>query len=50
MHLLGLGENQDIINENDNELIKISHEYMVHKLHESGRSIGQPKRHDRVLI
>jgi hypothetical protein len=46
MMFLILGINKDVINKNHNELVKIGHEYRIHKIHEVGRSICEPERHD----
>jgi hypothetical protein len=39
-----------VINEDDKKLVQLRHEYRVHEVHEVRRCIGQPKRHDKILI
>jgi hypothetical protein len=41
---------KDVINKNHNELVKFGHEYRIHEMHEVGRSIYEPERHDQILI
>jgi hypothetical protein len=50
MIFLVLGINKDVINKNHNELVKFKHEYRIHEIHEVGRSICEPERHDQILI
>jgi hypothetical protein len=45
-----LGIDQNVINEDNNKLVQLRHEYGVHQVHEMCRSIGEPKRHNQVLI
>jgi hypothetical protein len=42
-HILGI--DQDIIDKNYYELVKLSLEYRVHEIHEVGWGIGETKRH-----
>jgi hypothetical protein len=42
--------NEYVINEYHHELIQIRPEDTVHQVHESGRGVGQPKRHDQELV
>src|SRR5436189_6129700 len=41
---------EDVIDENDDELIKIRSEDTIHQIHEEGWCVGQPKWHDQELI
>jgi hypothetical protein len=41
---------QDVVNEVDNKLAQLQHEYGVHQIHEMCRSIGEPKRYNQILI
>jgi hypothetical protein len=45
-----LGVDQDVINENHDKLVQLQHEYGVHQVCEICRSIGESKRHNRILI
>jgi hypothetical protein len=45
-----LGIDQDVINEDNDKLVQLWHEYRVHQVHEICRSIGEPKRHNQILI
>jgi hypothetical protein len=38
-----------IDNENYYELVQFWHEYRIHQVHKVGRSICQPKGHDKIL-
>jgi hypothetical protein len=38
-----LGIYQDIINEDNDKLVQLRHEYRVHQVHEMCRSIGEPR-------
>jgi hypothetical protein len=38
---LGLGVDQDVINEHHHKLVEELHEHLVHEIHEVGRGIGQ---------
>jgi hypothetical protein len=50
MHFFAVGIDQDVINEDNNKLVQLQHEYGVHQVHEMCRSIGEPKRHNQILI
>ena len=50
MFFMAFREDEDVINEDDDELIKILHEYGIHELHEGGGCICQTKGHDSVLV
>ena len=50
MFVLGPGEDQDIIEVDENELVKHVSENVVNKSLEDGRSIGEAKRHHQVLV
>jgi hypothetical protein len=45
-----LGIDQDVINEDNDKLVKLRHEYGVHQVHKMCRSIGESKRHNQILI
>jgi hypothetical protein len=45
-----LGIDQDVVNEDNNKLVQLRHEYGVQRVHEMCRSIGEPKRHNQILI
>src|SRR3954464_9884903 len=45
-----LGVHQDIIEINHDKLVEVFHEYIIHQSGEGGRSIGQAKGHDSVLV
>jgi hypothetical protein len=45
-----LGVDQDAINEDNDKLVQLRHEYGVYQVHEMCRSIGEPKRHNQILI
>src|SRR3954462_15520219 len=45
-----LGVHQDIIKINHDKLVEVFHEYIIHQSGEGGRSIGQAKGHDSVLV
>jgi hypothetical protein len=45
-----LGIDQDVINEDHDKLVQLRHEYGVHQVHEMCRSIGEPKRHNQILV
>jgi hypothetical protein len=45
-----LQPDQDVINEYHDKLVQLRHEYRVHQVHEMGRSIGESKRHNQILI
>jgi hypothetical protein len=38
-----LGVDQDVINEDNDKLVQLRHEYGIHQVHEMCRSIGEPK-------
>jgi len=46
MVLFILGINEDVVDENHDELVKLRHEYRIHEIHEIDRSICETKRHD----
>ena len=39
------GIHKDVINEDNDKLIKVLHEHSIHQIHEIGRGIGQSKGH-----
>jgi hypothetical protein len=41
---------QNVINEDHYELVKLFHENRVHEIHEVCWCIGKTKRHDQILI
>jgi hypothetical protein len=49
MLFLGLGMDQDVINEHHHKFVKELHEYLIHEIHEIGMGIGQAKGHYGVL-
>src|SRR3954471_25054438 len=50
MLFIALGVDQNVIDENDDKLVKKFHEHFVHHIHEVGWCIGQTKWHHGVLI
>src|SRR3954466_4860123 len=50
MLLFAFGVDQNVIDENDNKLVKELHEHLVHHIHEISWCIGQTKWHHGVLI
>jgi hypothetical protein len=44
------GVDQDVVNEDHDKLVQLQHEYRVHQVHEISRSIGEPRRHNQILI
>ena len=44
------GKDQDVINEDNYKLVQFLHEYRIHQIYEVCRSIGQTKRHNKILI
>jgi hypothetical protein len=44
------GIDQDVINEDHDKLVQLWHKSRVHHVHEMCRSIGEPKRHNQILI
>jgi hypothetical protein len=50
MLFFALGIDQNVVNEDNNKLVQLRHEYGVHQVHEICRSIGEPKRHNKILI
>jgi hypothetical protein len=50
MLLFTLGIDQDVINEDHDKLVQFWHKYGVHQLHEMCRSIGEPERHNQILV
>jgi hypothetical protein len=45
-----LGVDQDVINEDNDKLVQLWHEYGVHQVHEVCRTISEPKQHNQILI
>jgi hypothetical protein len=45
-----LGIDQDVVNEDNDKLAHLRHEYGVHQVHEMCRSIGEPKQYNQILI
>jgi hypothetical protein len=45
-----LGIDQDVVNEDNDKLVQLQHEYGVHQVHEICRSIGEFKQHNQVLV
>src|SRR6266498_4481595 len=45
-----LRENKYVIKEDNDKLFQILHEHFIHEVHKISRCVGQPKRHDRILI
>jgi hypothetical protein len=41
---------QDVVNEDNDKLVQLRHEYRVHQVHKMCRSIGEPERHNQILI
>ena len=50
MIFLGLGINENIIDEDDHKDIKFLHEDAIHQIHEISRCIGEAERHDSEFI
>src|SRR3954462_12672170 len=50
MLFLRLREDKNVINEDNNKLVQIFHEDLIHEIHEVSWGIGQSKGHDRALI
>jgi hypothetical protein len=50
MLFLVLRIDQDVINEDQDKLVQLCHEYRVYHVHEVSRSIGQPEWHHQILI
>ena len=50
MIFLGLGINENIINEDDHKNIKFFHEDAIHQIHEISRRIGEAEGHDSEFI
>ena len=50
MIFLGLGINENIINEDDHKDIKFLHEDAIHQIHEISRRIGEAEGHDSKFI
>ena len=46
MLFLIFGIDQDVVDKNNDELIKFRHEYRVHKVHEVSGSIGETEGHN----
>jgi hypothetical protein len=49
MLFLGLGIDQDVVNEHHYKLVEELHEHLIHEIHEVGGGIGQAERHYGVL-
>ena len=45
-----LREDKNVINEDNDKLVQIFHEDLIHEIHEVSWGIGQSKGHDRALI
>jgi hypothetical protein len=41
---------QDVVNEDNDKLVQLRHEYRVHQVHEMCRNIGESKWHNKILI
>jgi hypothetical protein len=50
LFFFGLGVYEDIINKNDDKLVKILQEHLIHVTHEIGGGICQYKGHHGVLV
>ena len=50
MVFLRLGEDEDVINEDDHKVVEIGAEHVVHCLHETSWCVRQAKGHDLELI
>ena len=48
--VLGLGVNEDVINEHHHKFVQEVHKYLVHHMHKECRSIGVAEGHNGVLI
>jgi hypothetical protein len=49
MLFLGLGIDQDVVDEHHYKLVEELHEHLIHEIHEVGRGIGQAERHYGVF-
>jgi hypothetical protein len=49
MFFLRPGVNKDVINKDDNKIVEVFHEHLIHEVHEIGESIGQSKGHHYVF-
>jgi hypothetical protein len=45
-----LGIDQDVVNEDNDKLVQLRHEYRVHQIHKMCMRIGESKQHNQVLI
>jgi hypothetical protein len=45
-----LGVDQDVINDDHDKLAQLRHKHQIHQVHEMGRSISKPIRHNQILI
>ena len=50
MLFIGFRIDEDVINVNDDKLVKVIHEDGVHEPHESSWGIGETEGHDVILI
>src|SRR3954463_10996776 len=50
MLFLHLREDKNVINEDNDKLVQIFHEDLIHEIHEVSWGIGQSKGHDCALI
>ena len=50
MFLLGLGINQNIVNEYHYKLVKVWSEHSLHEIHENCRGIGQTEWHYKEFV
>ena len=50
MFCCGFTKDQDVIQEHSHKVIQHVHEYIIHQLLESGRTVGQSKWHDSILV
>jgi hypothetical protein len=48
MPLCGLGEDQYVVNEDDDTLVQLIHEYLVHHVREVRRGIRKTERYDSL--
>jgi hypothetical protein len=44
-----LGIDKDVINQYQDKLVQLWHEYGVHQVHDMCKSIGESKRHNQIL-
>jgi hypothetical protein len=50
MLFFSLEIDQDVVNEDNDKLVQLRHEYGVHQVHEMCRSIDESKQHNQVLV